>query len=60
MSGALIPQAKLQDVTFTECKLDGANFRMSEADRILFDHVNLCVPSSPLHASHRRVFLTVT
>jgi uncharacterized protein YjbI with pentapeptide repeats len=41
MSGALIPQAKLQDVTFAECKLDGTNFRMSEADRILFDHVNL-------------------
>ena len=28
-------------MTFAECKLDGANFRMSEAERILFDHVNL-------------------
>jgi uncharacterized protein YjbI with pentapeptide repeats len=42
MSGVLIPQATLQDVTFTECKLDGANFRMSEGKRVVFDHANLC------------------
>ena len=41
MSGTLIPLSSLRDVTFTECKLDGANFRMSEAERIVFDQVNL-------------------
>ncbi len=41
MSGSVMPQAHLQDVEFSECKLDRINFRMSEGDRVLFDHVNL-------------------
>ncbi len=31
----------MQDVTFSEVRLDGANFRMIEGDRVIFDHVNL-------------------
>ena len=41
MSGGLLPLAQLQDVTFSECKLDGMNLRMSTGDRVVFDHVNL-------------------
>lgn len=39
MSGALLP--RVQDVSFFEVRLDGANLRMAEGDRVLFDHVNL-------------------
>jgi Pentapeptide repeats (8 copies) len=31
----------LHDVRFAASKLDGANLRMSEADRIVVDHINL-------------------
>jgi uncharacterized protein YjbI with pentapeptide repeats len=41
MSGALIPRGKMQDVTFSEVKLDQVNFRMVEGERVVFDHVNL-------------------
>ncbi len=41
MSGALIARGHFQDVTFSDSKLDGVNFRMCQGDRLVFDHVNL-------------------
>ena len=31
----------MQDVTFSEVRLDGVNFRMIEGERVMFDHANL-------------------
>jgi uncharacterized protein YjbI with pentapeptide repeats len=31
----------MQDVTFTEVRLDHGNFRMLEGERVVFDHVHL-------------------
>ncbi len=31
----------MQDVTFSQVRLDNVNFRMSTGERVLFDHVNL-------------------
>ena len=41
MSSALLAQARLRDVTFSESKLDDVNFRMSQGDRVVSDDVNL-------------------
>jgi uncharacterized protein YjbI with pentapeptide repeats len=41
MSGALLPRAQIQDVTFSEVRLDRVNFRMIAGERVVFDHVNL-------------------
>ena len=41
MSGALLPRAQMLDVTFSEVRLDGVNFRMIEGERVMFDHANL-------------------
>jgi uncharacterized protein YjbI with pentapeptide repeats len=35
MSGALLPRAHMQDVTFSEVRLDGVNFRMIEGERVI-------------------------
>lgn len=41
MSGLNIPRAWLRDVVLSESKVNGANFRMVEGERVLFDHVDL-------------------
>jgi uncharacterized protein YjbI with pentapeptide repeats len=41
MSGALLPRARMQDVSFIDVRLDGVNFRMTEGERVVFDHANL-------------------
>ena len=40
MSGALFPRAQMQDVAFSEVRLDQVNLRMMEGERVVFDHVN--------------------
>jgi uncharacterized protein YjbI with pentapeptide repeats len=37
----LLPQARLRDVSFVECRLGEANLRMIKAERILFKNVDL-------------------
>jgi uncharacterized protein YjbI with pentapeptide repeats len=41
MSGVLLPLALLRDVTFSECRIDGANLRRIDAERVRFDGVDL-------------------
>ncbi len=41
MSGALIARGHMQDVSFSDSKPDGVNFRMCEDDPVVFDRVNL-------------------
>ena len=37
MSGLVVSQSRLRDVRFTEGKLDGGDFRLSRAERVVFD-----------------------
>ena len=52
MSGLQAVSTRMHDVAFTHCRLDGCNFRMSEADRVTFSPCEL--PGAEPHAPPRR------
>ncbi len=41
MSGFALTRAKLRDVRFVRCRLDGSSFRMASGERVVFDECDL-------------------